>query len=233
MNKPIHIIDTNNSNNVTRGRFGIGIINKLRNTKVSDEVERKWLISEELYNSLLNLYNYNSDCYNKKITQFVDDNGVRYRKLSSPTEYIKCIKSDKSEFTRYEMESLIDKDLYETKLAEFKNSDKYFSLINKERTTIKITNYANLEINRHKIGSNYFYTAEIEYKDYYSARVLDLNDIITDHDIGLNDFYEFTNSKEISNKILMKLNARKKTEIEEFSNYVNSLCKNCFIKIEK
>ena len=235
LNKPIYIIDKDRT--ATRGRLGIGILNKIK-TKVSDEIERKWLISEELYNSLTNIsYELPKPSWSpqgvRKITQFVDNNGVRYRKLTSPAQFIKCIKSDKSEFTRFEIESLVSKEIYESKLDEFRNSDKYCSVINKERSIFKLWDYATLELNKHKIGSNHFYTAEIEYHEDSKIREIDIPMIIDIHRIQSKDFYEFTDSKEISNKILMKLNARRKTEIEEFSNYVNNLCKDCFVKIEK
>jgi hypothetical protein len=171
----------------------------------------------------------------KKITQFVDDNDIRYRKQSSNDgyQYIKCVKSNKSEFTRYEIESLIDKDLYESKLEEFKNSDKYCSVINKERTTFNIYDCAQLELNKIKIGSNYFYVAEIEYIIDSKVREIDLNYILENVGISNDEYYEFTNSKELTNKTLMKLNTKKKNDIISFSNYVNSLCENCFIKIQK
>lgn len=238
LNKPVYMIDRDGT--ATRGRFGIGILNKLRTTKVSDEVERKWLISEDLYNSLLNIfYNLPKPSWGyqttHKITQFVDNDGVRYRKIISPsgTRYIKCIKSDKDEFTRFEMEALVNKEIYESKLVEFKNSDKYCSVVNKERSVFKLWDYATLELNKHKIGSNYFYVAEIEYHDTSKVREIDIPMILNTHKINSKDFYEFTHSKEISNKTLMRLNARSKTKVEEFSNIVNSLCKNCFVKIEK
>ena len=235
LNKPIYVLDR--VEDATRGRFGIGILNKLKTTKASDEIERKWLISEELYNSLLNTAHDLPSAFvlqgTRKITQFIDDDGVRYRKVTSPNQYIKCIKSGKSEFTRFEVESLINKEIYDSKLFEFKNSDKYCSVINKERTIFNLWNYATLELNKHKIGSNYFYTAEIEYPDHSRIRMIDIPMILNSHHIESDEFYEFTNSKTISNKVLMKLNARKKTDIEEFSTYVNSLCNNCFVKIEK
>ena len=236
LNKPVYMIDRDGT--ATRGRFGVGILNKLKATKVSDEIERKWLISEELYNSLLNIsYNLPKPSWRyqttHKITQFVDDDGVRYRKISSPTRYIRCIKSDKDNVTRFEMEALVDKETYESKLIEFKNSDKYCSVVNKERSVFKSWDYATLELNKHKIGSNYFYVAEIEYHDISKVREIDIPMILNTHGINSKDFYEFTDSKAISNKTLMRLNARKKTDIEEFSNIVNNLCKNCFVKIEK
>ena len=236
LNKPIHIL--NRYEDATRGRFGVAIINRLKTTKVSDEIERKWLISEDLYNSLLNISYDSPKPYwvpqtTQKIQQFIDNDGVRYRKVTSPTRYIKCIKSHKSEVTRFEMESLVDKDIYESKLLEFKNSDKYCSVINKERSIFKIYDYATLELNRHKIGSNYFYVAEIEYNENSKIRGIDIPMILNLHGIESDEFYEFTNLKTISNKTIMKLNNRKKTEVEEFSNYVNGLCENCFVKIEK
>ena len=237
LGKSIFIIDKDS--NANRGRFSIGIYNKI-NTFVNNETERKWLISEDLYNKfIIQQQSFNTDdnwipTYSTKISQFIDDNGIRYRKQNSlkNIEYIQCVKSNKGEFTRFEIESIISKDIYEKKLAEFKQSTKYSSVINKDRFRIMIRDVI-LELNKHKIGSNYFYTAEIEYSNIGSAYSIDLLTIVNEYKFNSKGFYEFTNSKDLSNKTLMKLNARKKTDIESFSNYVNSLCENCFVKIKK
>ena len=62
---------------------------------------------------------------------------------------------------------------------------------------------------------------------------MDLTWILDNIGVTSNEYYEYTNSKEISNKTLMNINARKKTDVEMFSNLGNELCKNCFVKIEK
>ena len=193
LNKPIIMIDKNSDNN--RGKFSIGIHNKLNSSWASDEIERKWLISENLYNELINIPQSIQDwipVYTTKISQFIDDNGIRYRKQNASRypQYIKCVKSDKDEFTRFEIESVIDKTMYENKLAEFKESTKYTSVINKDRFTVNIRDVV-LELNKHKIGSHYFYTAEIEYANKSRIREIDLSTIIKENNIcnGLLDTF--------------------------------------------
>lgn len=190
------------------------------------EVERKFLISEDLYYKMLELKTNNTPRKSLYITQTFDNNMVRYRELSNAdiygnpiiddedqySIYIKEIKSNPNLFkqntptsTKIEVGIPISKKSYIAKFKEFKRYHEYERPIKKHRISYSyydsdIDAKISIEFDKIKISTHTMYVAEIElYKNIIST-------INHSNDLGLDDLKNIKYKCKYLNGLIDKIN---------------------------
>lgn len=148
------------------------------------EIENKYLISEELYNKIINAETVNPiSRTDLDIVQFLDYDDVRYREIitlgydgkldldqeENPPQYIKEIKSTISDgevSVKTETGANVSFRQYVNKFKEFKRWHDYERPIRKRRTCFSIFNdelgFIHFEVNKIKISTHTMYELEIE-----------------------------------------------------------------------
>lgn len=214
----------------------------LNTAHVGYEIERKWLMSSDIASKILDNSLITSV---HEITQFVDNDGVRYRQsiITSNTDhiksisYVKCIKGDTSDpIIRTEFEACCTEDDYNKAYKRFKSNRQYKNPVKKTRYHIMLGSGDNIELNFIHLGNKNFINLEIEYESLDHAynddlsTLLVMNNICTMNNICVTkNIYEFTGNESITNKTLMKLD-HKSSMSKKFCKYVTNCCPGCLIK---
>lgn len=149
------------------------------NSILNYEIESKFLISEKLYKRLMENQGYSRE--DMEITQYLDQDGVRYRETiytdhhgnpfpESKSQFTKEIKGDfsiSSDWlsTKTEFSTPIELREFVIKTKEFKRLHNYERPIKKHRTRFYIPTQdgvIHFEINKIKISTHTMYTLEME-----------------------------------------------------------------------
>lgn len=215
LTKPFFII---NSTNVAR--FSYNILSKTSATGTM-EIEKKYLITEDIYEDIIKNGINNFQLHDKlSITQFLTDNDVRYRrqisKSQDSTTYIKNIKSNQiTPFSKYEIESFVSENDYETELSNFRKSKVYRNTIRKDRYVFNHNSLGyQLEINKIKVGKKHkFYILEIECAN---------EDLLNSIQINIPETLNWVETRGSLNKKLMSLNTTNSDEVLNFANSMNT-----------
>lgn len=213
------------------------MVSKLaKNNSAELECERKFLINDEIFSKFIASFDM-SHIY--QITQFFDDNGVRYRKTKEGknTVYDKNMKSNTpfGKACRFEIECNISKKEYDLKKKEFKSSKTYNREINKTRWVYEIDDmygkFIKFEFNEIKIGSRFLYLLEIEVPSPNAEK--EAAQFINSYLHNNKEIIDVTDDNLITHKKLMSLDTKNHKEFLSYVDYVNGLCPNSFVKSVK